>query len=113
MTENRSEMVTLARRDYEALLERLQDLEDIAAARQAEQDPRLPHTVAIDVMRGESPLRAWRRHRGLSLRALAAAAGVSPSYLSEIERGAKPGSVEALRRLAGQLGITIEALLPA
>lgn len=110
MTE--SDTVTLPRQEYEALLVRLQDLEDIAAGRRAEHGPRFPHEVATAIMRGENPLRAWRRHCGLSLRALAAAAGVSPSYLSEIERGAKPGSVEALRRLAGQLGVAIEALLP-
>lgn len=106
-----SDTVTLPRQEYEALLARLADLEDIAAARRVEHSPRLPHAVAVAVMRGEHPVRAWRGHRGLSLRALAAAAGVSSSYLSEIERGAKPGSVEALHRLAQHLDTSIECLL--
>jgi DNA-binding XRE family transcriptional regulator len=60
-----------------------------------------------------APLRAWRRARGLGVRALAAAAGIDPGYLSQIETGRKPGSVKALRALALALGVPIEAIEPA
>ena len=33
------------------------------------------------------------------------------SYLSEVERGRKPGSAAALSRIAGALGTTIVALV--
>lgn len=103
--------VTLSRQEYEALLSRVHDLEDIAAARAAETSARIPHDLATAIMRGANPVRAWRQHRGLTLRELAERAGVSRSYLSEIERGVKPGSAEALHRLAGVLGTSMEALL--
>lgn len=105
------EIITLSRRDYENLLERVRDLEDVVAAQAAENEPRIPHEVATAIMRGANPVRAWRSHRGLSLRKLAEDSGVSRSYLSEIECGAKPGSAEALRRLAQQLETSVECLL--
>lgn len=58
-------------------------------------------------------VREWRSRRGLSARALAARAGVDPGYLSQIETGRKPGSVRALRALAGALGVPLDALAPA
>ncbi|MDT7695129.1 MAG: hypothetical protein QOI75_4496, partial [Pseudonocardiales bacterium] len=46
-------------------------------------------------------LRLLRSRRGLSLRALAAEAGVSATLLSQIERGVTEPSLATLRRLAG------------
>ncbi|HKO08019.1 MAG TPA: helix-turn-helix transcriptional regulator [Alphaproteobacteria bacterium] len=60
---------------------------------------------------GESPVRVWREKRGLSQRALAAAAGVSPSHLAEIETGRKPGSKNALLAIAAVLEILLEELV--
>ena len=48
---------------------------------------------------------------GLSLRALAARSGVSPSMISDIERGAKSPTVATLVRLAQALGVGAAALL--
>jgi transcriptional regulator with XRE-family HTH domain len=62
---------------------------------------------------GESPLKVWREKRGRSQRELAAAAGVSPAHLAEIETGRKPGSVLALARLARALEVQIEDLIMA
>lgn len=52
-------------------------------------------------------MRVWRRNRGLTREALAAAAGIAPSYLTEIETGKKPGSFQALARLAAALRISL------
>ena len=49
------------------------------------------------------------RHRGLTLRALAEETGIAASYLSEIERGRKPGSAAALARIAGALDTTVDS----
>ena len=46
----------------------------------------------------------------ISLRELSRRSGVSLSYLSEIERGRKPGSVAAMTRIAA-LGVTIDSLV--
>jgi transcriptional regulator with XRE-family HTH domain len=50
----------------------------------------------------------WRAHRGLTREALAAAAGVSPSYLSEIETRRKPGSLDAMMKLAAALRVPLD-----
>jgi len=56
-------------------------------------------------------LRGARTGRGLSLRALAAAAGVSASYVSALERGHAQPSIATLQKLARALGVTARALL--
>lgn len=50
-------------------------------------------------------VRAARKAKGLTLVELASKAGLSYSYLSEIERGAKTPSLGALTRLADALGL--------
>lgn len=59
----------------------------------------------------DHPVRAFRDHHGLSLRDLAERAGISLSYLSEIEHGRKPESVATLTRIAEALGTTLDALV--
>ena len=62
-------------------------------------------------MQGERPIVAFRTHLGVTLRDLAARTGIAAGYLSEIERGRKPGSAAALSRIAGAFGTTIDALV--
>ena len=117
-----TETITLSRSDWDTLVESLEDAEDLAAV-----NARRTHEAAIgreaarrDYLTGnemqrlldwESPVRIWREKRGLSQRALAAEAGVSPSYLAEIETGQKPGSADALRNLASVLQVPMECLV--
>ena len=105
------ETVTLPRAEYDALLERTSELEDRLAAVEAAGDARLPHEVALAVIAGGSPVRAFRDHRGLTLRELSRRSVVSVSYVSEIEQGRKPGSVAAMTRIADALGATIDSLV--
>jgi hypothetical protein len=117
-----SETVTLSRAEYEALLERIEEAEDLAAIAAAEareaalgkEKARADH-LPIELVRrlsaGEHPVRVWRAHRGLTREALAAAAaGIAPSYLSEIETRRKPGSLGALAKLAAALCISLDDL---
>ena len=107
-----AETIELPRAEYEALLRRNEDLEDLVAALEADRaGVRIPHDVALAVMDGASPVTAFRKQRGLTLRALARQASISPGYLSQIERGAKPGSAAVLTRLARELDTTVDALL--
>ena len=85
--------------------------EDRLAAAEASTDARVPHEVALAIMGGASPIRAFRDQQGLLLRELSERSGVAASYLSEIEHGRKPGSVAALTRIAETLGVPIEALV--
>jgi transcriptional regulator with XRE-family HTH domain len=74
--------------------------------------------------RGQEPEPLWREVLGSRLRALrterdetlaqtAERAGISPQYLSEIERGRKEPSSEMIAALAGALSTTLIALTTA
>jgi DNA-binding XRE family transcriptional regulator len=113
-----SDTVTLAKSDYLALIEAAEDAEDLATMRAVDaavargEDEYLPVEMTLRLLSGESKLRVWREHRGLSAKELAAQAGVSPSYLSEIESGRKPGSLEAMAKLAKALKLSLDDLAP-
>lgn len=113
-----TETVTLRRADYQALLEALEDAADVAALREAEaavqrgESELLPVEVVERLLAGESPVRVWRSYRGLTAHQLAKLADLAPSYLSEIETGKKPGSFDAMARLAHALDVAMEDLAP-
>ena len=52
-------------------------------------------------------LRSLRRERGETLAETAGRAGVSPQYLSEMERGVKEPSSEMIAAVAGALEVTL------
>lgn len=56
-------------------------------------------------------LRGVRRRRGLTLRQVAAAAGVTESFLSQVERDIASPSIATLRRIAVALGTSIGVIL--
>jgi transcriptional regulator with XRE-family HTH domain len=56
-------------------------------------------------------IRALRRRRGLSIEALAFAAGTHPTYLSSIEREGRNPSLAKLCALADALGVPLEQLV--
>jgi transcriptional regulator with XRE-family HTH domain len=58
-----------------------------------------------------SRLRALRTDRDETLARTAERAGISPQYLSEVERGRKEPSSEMIAALAGALGITVADLM--
>ena len=94
--------------------EMVQDVEDAAAYTEAvAQDDgfRVPLSVVEAKLGGASPLRAWREHRGLSLQALADAAGVSKPYVSQIESGKRTGTAATLKKLATALNVPADLLI--
>ncbi|MBL1078604.1 helix-turn-helix transcriptional regulator [Nocardia sp. 2] len=76
-----------------------------------------PHTPQREAVReplwrevlGER-LRAMRQEQGEKLTETAGRAGISPQYLSEVERGRKEPSSEMIAALAGALGTTLGGL---
>jgi transcriptional regulator with XRE-family HTH domain len=56
-------------------------------------------------------LRTTREEQGGRLVDVAERAGISPQYLSEIERGRKEPSSEMIAAVTGALGITLDDLL--
>jgi hypothetical protein len=119
-----ADTVTMRRADYEALLAKLEDAADIevlneAAEREATlgkekaREDHLPIELVERLFAGEHPIRIWREHRKLSVSALAELAGVSRSYLTEIEARQKPGSAKAYAALAVALRIPLESVIVA
>jgi DNA-binding XRE family transcriptional regulator len=106
----------VTRAEYNALLDRLQDLEDAEFIQAVEADPAgqtyLPVSGLKRILAGEHPLRIWREHRRLSMTQLAEAAKLSQGYLSEIESGRKPGSMAAYRSLARALELDLDDIVP-
>jgi DNA-binding XRE family transcriptional regulator len=114
-----TDTITLSRAEYEALMNDLEDAEDLAAVAAAEAREAvlgkdvarvdyLPIELVKRLSAGDHPIRVWRAHRGMTREALAAAAGVAPSYLSEIETRRKPGSFNAIARLAAALRVPLD-----
>jgi DNA-binding Xre family transcriptional regulator len=110
------ETVLLRRSDYEALLREAEDAADAAGMREVDarvgagKNEYVPIEITKRLSAGEAPVRVWREHRGLSARALASRAGLSAAYLSQIETGKKPGSFEAIAKLARALDVDMEDL---
>jgi DNA-binding Xre family transcriptional regulator len=108
--------VLLRRSDYEALVRQAEDAADAAQLREVEarvdagEDEYVPIALTKRLMAGEIPARVWREYRCLSARTLANRAGISTAYLSQIETGKKPGSFDAMARVARALGVGMEDL---
>ncbi len=114
--------VTLRRADFKNLVEAAETARDLAAVTSHRA---YENRVGWDVARrnyltgeetrrlldGESPVRVWRKKRGLAQRSLAKAAKVSPSYLAEIETRKKPGSADTICRIADVLNIRMDLLV--
>ena len=105
------ETVTIPKAKYDALLQRCEDLEDILAAMEAHNGSFIPHEIVLDLLADTKPMLAYRRYRGMTLRELSERTGLGASYLSEIERGRKAGSISAWSRIAEALGTTIDILV--
>lgn len=109
-----SEMVTIPRAEYEALrtaVDALEDASAVAAYRATRGEESVPMAVADRLIEGENPLRVWRRHRGMTQRALAAAIGIGAAHVSEIESGKKDGSVRVIKAAAEILDVDVDDLL--
>ncbi len=115
-TPNGEEMIVLSRKDYEALIQRIEDLEDSLSIADFErklaagEEELVPAVYVNRMSEGESPIRVWRDFRGMSAKDLAAAAGISTAFLSEIETGKKDGSIATLKAIADALKIDLDDL---
>lgn len=101
--------------EYQALCNAVdEDAMDAAAMRRVLEDPdeeSVPIELVDRLLAGENPVRVWREYRGLTGVELAGAAGVAASYLSAIENRKKPGSINALKRLASALRVDVDDLI--
>jgi DNA-binding XRE family transcriptional regulator len=109
----REDKVILRKKDFEAMLERMEELEDIVAFDRAmdSQEEGFPAAIAKSLIAGENPIRVFREHRKMTQEALAAKAGISKGMVSKIESGFKVGSVATIRAIAEALKVDIDDLV--
>lgn len=109
-------LVVIPEADFIAMRDALEDREDLEAVETfrrklaAGEEELVPAEVVNRVLNGESKVRVWREYRGLTARDLAAKADISTAYLSQIETGARDGSIDTFKRIAAALGLTIDDL---
>jgi DNA-binding XRE family transcriptional regulator len=96
--------------EWRAIQTRLEDLEDIADAEAARHEETFPAEFVDRLLEGESPLRVWRQHRGLSLRNLAERSGAAEQDLASIENENRTPATDLCQRLARLLDCDPEDL---
>jgi len=116
LKDGQPEYVVLPWAEYQSLLEVLDDRLDAAALtdfaqRLAGGEETVPDAVVERLLAGESPIKVWREHRGLTQSALAQATGLTQSMVAMIERNNRRGTADTLSALARALGVEIEDLL--
>lgn len=110
-------LVVLPADEYEALVQAKEDAEDLAEGLHSlgrierGETELLPAAMVNRMLDGENLVRVWREHRGFRAKALAAAAGISATYLSEIETGKRDGTVSTMKKIAEALGVAIDDLV--
>ena len=100
---------------WERVREGIEDADAVAAYDRAvakDDGFTIPSAVLRSELDGSHPVRAWREHRGMTLQALADAAGMSKPYLSQIEGGKRDGTAATLKKLAKVLRVPLDALQP-
>ena len=116
-TDSGEELAVVPRAEWEALVEALEDAEDNAAADRVEaaiaagEMETFPGELIFALSNGANGVRAFREHRGLTAEALAAKAGISRAYLTQIESGSRKGTAATLKKLAAALGVDMELLV--
>lgn len=103
--------------EYRRLLDLAADASDADALRRAagRYASGKAETVSAEVvdrlLAGESPVRVWREHRGLTAAVLAEMLGVTPAHVSKLETGKGEPSTGLLRKLSAVLDVDVDLLL--
>lgn len=76
------------------------------------EDSALPSDILDELTAAQdNPVRILRKHRGMTQEELSGHAGISRSYLTEIETGSKEGSLRTMKALASALKVDLSALV--
>ena len=112
-------LAVLPEAEYQRLVEAAEDAADAAVLRErsrkiaaGEDVEGLPIELLKRILDGESPVRVYRDHRGLTAAQLGEKAGLSRAYITQIETGKKEGSVSSLKAIAAALQVGIDDLVP-
>jgi len=93
------------------MLEDIRDFDAISAAIERGDEELIPADVVYAILDGENPIKVWREYRGLTQQQLAAAAGISKPYLSQIETGKRKGTTEILSTIAKALDVSLDEVI--
>lgn len=119
-TPSGEELVVISRAEYDELVAGMADLDDDSvaarivseslAAIERGEDIALPEAIWDRLEARESPVRVLREFRSMTQKELAESAGISQSYLSEIERGAREGTLSTIKAIAKALAVPLTVL---
>ena len=105
------ELIVLSREEYEDLID-ARDHALAMAAHASGEDPGLTEAEMDEYLAAPTPLAYWRKRRGLTQAALAAAAGISQPYLAQLESGRRASAdIAVYAGLARRLAVRIEDLV--
>ncbi len=109
-------LVVIPEADYQTLVAAAEDARDAVTVEAfrlklatGDEEP-VPAAIVDRILDGESRIRVWRDHRGLTSSALAEKAGIAQAFLSQIETGKRDGTIDTLRRIAAALGVSLDDL---
>jgi DNA-binding transcriptional regulator YiaG len=118
-TSGGEELAILPKAEYERLLA-LAESEDSGTARvvrrarsaiAAGDEVTLPKAVVDRLADGDSPIRAIREWRDMTQLELSSKANLSQSYLSDLEKGRRRGTADALALIARALKVPLDLLV--
>jgi DNA-binding XRE family transcriptional regulator len=112
LTENNQTFVLVPLADFERMTSNNEDIGDIAAFDNAMErnEGAFPIALLDAIEAGENPIKAFREHRGIKQAKLAHMTNISPAYLSQLENGAREGSVKIVKAIAMALNVPMDLL---
>lgn len=112
-----SETIILPVSEYEALLEKAEAYDDLVALDEHERrveagtEELIPSDLVEALIKGASPIKVWRKHRGYSQTQLGEAVGVSQAYIAQLETGQRQGKPDLFKKMAQALGVAVDDLI--
>lgn len=112
------EMVVLSKEEFDELVanqidedaETIRIFRESMAALERGDEIALPEETWNRLEARENPVRVLREFRAMTQTELAKAAGLSQSYLSEIERGSREGTISTVKAIAKALAVPLTVL---
>ena len=107
---SKEEFDLMAANQFDEDAETVRIYRESMAAIERGDDIALPEAVWDRLEARESPVRVLRDFRAMTQKELAEAAGISQSYLSEIERGTREGTLSTIKTIAKALAVPLSVL---
>ena len=92
-------------------IEDKKDIEEYFELLKGGEEQIIPSEVTFAILQGVNPIRAWREYKQIKVKELAKRAGITPSYLSQIETGKRNPTIDTLKAIAEALAIDVEMLI--